>query len=437
MSDEKRSMVVYGYEDPMSLISVVERLPMSSIKEICETETAVLVQSFPIDPETKKITARNHVVFIDVNALVDYVAISIIGSVYVDAHNCAYKDPKDVEKINERARAIMEMLNIGPSEIMAQQYKSTYMTMAMDEIENMDEYSGMSGEEFLTRISREVDESRNEFIKKMIKSSGKEEKLDPKDIKVHNVKLSDDKDIHKYAQDGINMMKNILEQVTEELERVSPTPTTIESIKSMNELVLTGDMLSNSMSDEDNFKVVKFIKYAKERNLIPYWLPINSRVINISAKLADMKLTNEFSMNCVSIKSKTGFVKKKCRIVIEQFVVDHMLYNRDIWKTDDLCKSFTCHAIPRINMSIPEYLKAIKSRSSNNTIIENPDLARKLKRVRSGVILAMRTITVYAGKSDKPYKQITQPVVYWIRPDEKEDKDAKRTNMGKDNMEKS
>jgi hypothetical protein len=49
----------------------------------------------------------------------------------------------------------------------------------------------------------------------------------------------------------------------------------------------------------------------------------------------------------------------------------------------------------------------------------------------------MRTITVYAGKSDKPYKQITQPVVYWIRPDEKEDKDVKRTNMGKDNMEKS
>jgi hypothetical protein len=123
--------------------------------------------------------------------------------------------------------------------------------------------------------------------------------------------------------------------------------------------------------------------------------------------------------------------------VIEQFIVDHMLYNRDIWKTDDLCKSFTYHAIPRINMSIPEYLKAIKSRSSNNTIIENLDLARKLKRVRSGVILAMRTITVYAGKSNKAYKQITQPVVYWIRPDEKEDKDAKRTNMGKDNMEKS
>jgi hypothetical protein len=88
-------------------------------------------------------------------------------------------------------------------------------------------------------------------------------------------------------------------------------------------------------------------------------------------------------------------------------------------------------------MTIPEYLKAIKSRSTNNTIIENPDLARKLKRVRSGVILAIRTITVYAGKSNKAYKQITQPVVYWIRPDEKEDKDAKRTNMGKDNMEKS
>jgi hypothetical protein len=88
-------------------------------------------------------------------------------------------------------------------------------------------------------------------------------------------------------------------------------------------------------------------------------------------------------------------------------------------------------------MSIPEYLKAIKSRSSNNTIIENLDLARKLKRVKSGVILAIRTITVYAGKSNKPYRQINLPVIYWIRPTEKEDKDAKRTNMGKDNMEKS
>jgi hypothetical protein len=88
-------------------------------------------------------------------------------------------------------------------------------------------------------------------------------------------------------------------------------------------------------------------------------------------------------------------------------------------------------------MTFDEYLTALKSRHEYNTIIENPTMARNLKRIKSGVIMALRTVRFYRGRNVKPFKTVTIPIMYCIMNIEKEVKNVKQTDVGKDNMEES
>ena len=428
---DQRSLIIYGYEDPINLMKIVDKLPLSVIEDICKNDMAVLASVISVNTEIKKHASEGSML-IDLFALIDYVSMCVTSSMFMHVHNCT-GDQNTAKNINERCKFIMDILGISPRDIIFKQYKSSYMTSMIDTFDTMDDYKNMNGSEFLVKVSGILNNTRNEHIKKMLKDNNLNRELDPRDCEVKTSSINPA--LNDYLEEAAKILKAALDECDDNVDDIM-NQTKDTRIKAMTN-ILKYQSASSNFTDEDNMKIVKFLEYCKTHDMIAYWLAIDNTSLRISSVLADLKLSNQFKMVFASDRSKYGFVTHKCRIEIEQFVVDHILWHVDVWTTNNAYKSTSCRNIPHIEMTFDEYLTALKSRHEYNTIVENHSMAMILKRVKSGVIMALRTVRFYRGKNVNPFKTITIPVVYCILHIKKEDKDAKRTNMGKDNMEKS
>jgi hypothetical protein len=104
-------------------------------------------------------------------------------------------------------------------------------------------------------------------------------------------------------------------------------------------------------------------------------------------------------------------------------------------------KSVKWDKTPKIEMTEKEVLNALKCRYHNNTIVDNPELTKFLKRIRSGFIMVIRDVAIYIGNNDKPKYQKVVPLLFvasgaMIVNKEEKCNNAKRGNVEKNNMEK-